>query len=77
MGSERFSSVRQRVANLSEFGEADIGALRAALTEFFCDGETVLEEDDIVRIESLMAAYLDGNFIAGRKHWPQAGDFSR
>ena len=71
--SKGISSVRQRVANLSEFGEADIGALRAALTEFFCDGETVLEEDDIVRIES--PAYLDGNFIAGRKHWPQADDF--
>lgn len=62
------ASVRQRVANLSEFGIADIGALRSALVEFFCDGEKVLEVSDIVRIESLMAAYQDGNFISGRRH---------
>lgn len=72
--SKGIASVRQRVANLSEFGKADIGVLRSGLERFFCDGEKILEETDIVRIESLMAAYLDMNFIAGRRHGPETNE---
>lgn len=64
--SKGIASVRQRVANLSEFSDIDIGALRSELVKFFCDGEKILPEGDISMIESVMASYLDPRFIAGR-----------
>ena len=57
------ASVRQRVANLSDFGRADQDTVRAELVGSFCDGETQLSPEDVRRIENIVASYLDADFI--------------
>ena len=55
--------MRQRVANLSDFGRVDQDTVRAELVGSFCDGETEFSPEDVRRIENIMASYLDADFI--------------
>ena len=69
LGAKGIASVRQRVANLSEFGKADTEALEEGLVRFFCDGNMELGEEDVERINAIMEGYLDDGFIhKGRRH---------
>lgn len=60
------TSVRQRVANLSEFARVDMQSLQTAIVRTFCDGERTLTSADMAAIGHLMASYLDPAFISGR-----------
>lgn len=66
------SSVRQRVANLTEFSagtacSGSIGELAASLADWFGDGTVMLSADDVKKIEEIEAGYLDPGFINGMK----------
>lgn len=71
--SKGVSSVRQRVANLreimasSEKGRrySDIELFKKYIIGSFCDGERVLGEDEVRRIEEIEATYLDPVFLYG------------
>lgn len=55
------SSVRQRVANLSEFlsSDWDIGRVKSCLVSHFCDGSICLTADDVAEIEKIENEYLN------------------
>lgn len=55
------SSVRQRVANLSEFlpDEWDIERVKSGLVSHFCEGSICLTEDDVAEIEKIENEYLN------------------
>lgn len=59
------ASVRQRVGNLRTFLDSavipSVEALENAVVAYFCDGEVLLSEDDIARIEEMAAAYEQFN----------------
>lgn len=64
------SSVRQRVANLTEFGCGMKGILNmddlaGALVEHFCDGTIMLTPEQVAMISEIEKEYLDPDFIAG------------
>lgn len=63
LASKGIASVRQRVANLSEFGPADTYEMEKRLADFFCDGKTVLSAEDVLKIGGIMKKYLDDKFI--------------
>ena len=59
------ASVRQRVENLRTFLDSavipSVEALENAVVAYFCDGEVLLSEDDMARIEEMAAAYEQFN----------------
>ncbi len=57
-------SVRQRVANLSGYlpSEWSIERVKAYLTEYFCDGEVHLDEEDMKQILELEKQYEPHNY---------------
>lgn len=59
------ASVRQRVGNLRTFLDPavipSVEALENAVVAYFCDGEVLLSEDDMARIEEMAAAYEQFN----------------
>ncbi len=60
-------SVRQRVANLTEFlPKLDTGALKDALRAAFCSGERPLSAAELEAIEELEKSYDDPSFILGK-----------
>ena len=60
-------SVRQRVANLTEFlPDLKAGDLKDALKEAFCSGERALTIADIDAIEELEKSYDEPSFILGK-----------
>ena len=61
------ASVRQRVANLSNFAPVDIAAMEQAIAGFFCDGERMISGKEMEDIGRIMAGYLDEGFITGRR----------
>lgn len=61
------ASVRQRVANLSDFAPVDTDAMERAVTGAFCDGERTFSIQEIRAVERIMEGYLDEKFIAGHR----------
>ncbi len=60
-------SVRQRVANLTEFlPKLETGALKDALRAAFCSGERPLSAAELEAIEELEKSYDDPSFILGK-----------
>lgn len=60
-------SVRQRVANLTEFlPKLETGALKVALRAAFCSGERPLSAAELEAIEELEKSYDDPSFILGK-----------
>lgn len=59
------ASVRQRVENLKAFLDPSVipsvDALENAVVRYFCDGEVILSEDDIARIEDMASGYEQFN----------------
>lgn len=59
------ASVRQRVENLRTFLDPavipSVEALENAVVAYFCDGEVLLSEDDMARIEEMAASYEQFN----------------
>lgn len=65
--SHGVKSVRQRVANLKDFGlPISMEGLMSALKSSFTDSEYILAPSDIAAIEKIEAAYLDPAFIVGK-----------
>lgn len=61
------ASVRQRVANLSDFAPVDTDSMAQAVAAAFCDGERMLSVQETGAVEEIMEGYLDEKFIAGRR----------
>ena len=59
-------SVRQRVGNLYDMGVTDLAALKKHIISSFCEGEHVLAEEEMKRIEEIEAGYLEPEFIHGK-----------
>ncbi|MBQ1655805.1 MAG: lipoate--protein ligase family protein [Bacteroidales bacterium] len=60
-------SVRQRVANLTEFlPKLETGALKDALRAAFCSGERPLSAAELEAIKELEKSYDDPSFILGK-----------
>lgn len=76
LSSKGISSVRQRVANLSESGDADMGRIAGMLSGMFCSGERTLTAGDMEQIGRLMESYLDPAFILGRSRIRKKSDSS-
>lgn len=57
-------SVRQRVGNLSDYLSADwsIERVKSYLTEYFCDGEILLDEEDMKKILEIEKQYEPHNY---------------
>lgn len=57
-------SVRQRVGNLSDYlpSEWTIERVKAYLTEYFCDGEVILDETDMKNIFEIEKQYEPHNY---------------
>jgi len=69
ISSKGVSSVRQHIANLSEFIKgADASYIRTALENALCQSSVNLEEGALKEIEKIEKSYLDEDFIRGRKH---------
>ena len=61
------SSVRQRVANLSDLGyRLSPEALTADLVKEFCEGSRVLATPEIAMIKDIEKSYTDPSFILGK-----------
>ena len=71
LGRHGISSVRQRVANLTEYSSCMRGIhcmkdLMDSLVEHFCSGTIMLTRGQVDRICEIEKGYLDPDFIAGR-----------
>lgn len=67
LDSHGVKSVRQRVANLREFGLGlSMTELKAYLIESFCDSEYVLGDAEIAAIEKIEKSYLKPAFLLGK-----------
>jgi lipoate-protein ligase A len=57
-------SVRQRVGNLSDHlpAEWSVERVKSYLTEYFCDGEVLLDEEDIKNILEIEKQYEPHNY---------------
>ena len=74
LNSHGVKSVRQRVINLKDLAEQRVGGLDGLsidavcnhLISSFCDGEFVLGDEDVKKIEVIERDYLDEKFILGR-----------
>lgn len=61
--SKGVHSVRQRVANVSEFSTVGIEEFKSGLIRFFCDGEILLTSEQVSEIEDIMTTYTDEKFL--------------
>ena len=69
ISSKGVSSLRQHIANLSEFIKgADASYIRTALENALCQSSVNLEEGALKEIEKIEKNYHDEDFIRGRKH---------
>ncbi len=68
LASKGIASVRQRVANLSEFSDTDIPGMQRELAAFFCDGEKILTPGELGEIDGIMATYVEKNYAILWKH---------
>ena len=67
ISSKGIRSVRQRVANISEFTDMSIGDFKAGLERFFCDGVIYPDGDFEENVEKTMQTYLDKDFLWGHE----------
>ena len=56
-------SVRQRITLLKEYTPKTLDEIKALILETLCDGELILSEEDVRRIEALEQTYLKEDFI--------------
>ncbi len=56
-------SVRQRITLLKEYTPKTLDEVKALILETLCDGELILSEEDVRRIEALEQTYLKEDFI--------------
>lgn len=69
ISSKGVGSVRQHIANLTEFIEAvDASDIRRALETALCSSSVDLDEDALHSIDEIEKSYLDEEFIKGKKH---------
>ena len=70
------ASVRQRVANISEFAQIGIEDFKKGLISFFCDGGShgsdgegslILDDMAVAEVEKIMQTYLDEDFMTGHE----------
>ena len=69
LASKGISSVRQRVTNISGLTGLSLPEVESFLTGFFCDGEKILTDIDVVRIDEIMKTYADDGFIVRHTLW--------
>ena len=60
------ASVRQRIALLKDYISMDIEAFKRFVRENLCEGEIMLSQQDIARIEEMEKEYLTAEFIYGK-----------
>ena len=63
--SKGVQSVRSRITTLSEHLTMDIEAFKKYVRETMCDGEILLNDDDVAQIEQITQAYLEPSFLWG------------
>ena len=69
ISSKGVSSVRQHIANLSEFIKGvDASSIRSSLETALCRYSINLDEGASNEIEEIERSYLDEDFIKGKKH---------
>ena len=64
--SKGIASVRQRIALLKDYISMDIEAFKRFVRENLCEGEIMLSQQDIARIEEMEKEYLTAEFIYGK-----------
>lgn len=64
--SKGVSSVRQHVTNLTEHTDISIESFKQYLIEKICDGERLLTEEEIRRVEAIEQTYLTEDFLNGK-----------
>ncbi|MBQ0069731.1 MAG: lipoyltransferase, partial [Bacteroidales bacterium] len=63
--SKGIKSVESRITTLSQHLSMSIGEFKTYVKDNMCDGEMVLEADDLNGIEEIMKSYLAPEFIMG------------
>lgn len=64
--SKGIASVRQRITLLKDYISMDIEAFKRFVRENLCEGEIMLSQQDIARIEEMEKEYLTAEFIYGK-----------
>lgn len=64
--SKSVDSVRSRISTIKEISNISIDELKNGLKYYLCDGEMILDDVDIQRIEVIEQEYLTTEFIYGK-----------
>ena len=66
LNSHGIKSVRQRVMNLTEVCQIELGILKEHLVGYFCDKKRKLTDDELAEIEKIETTYTNSKFILGK-----------